>query len=122
MNLVTPKGVSADNMAANRRLAELMGWTEIFDVGGALLGMPPGGNPASRDQAKVPDWTGDWQACGPLMMEYISRARIWRHRAVVGTPRLGCDLVRDPQAGESQAANFRRLVVDAAIADLEARG
>lgn len=107
-------------MDANRRLAELLGWTEIFDVSGALLGTPPGGNPASRDQAKVPDWVNDWNACGPLMIEFISRARFWRHRAVVGTPKLGCDLARDPQAGESPAANVRRLIVDAAIAELEA--
>jgi hypothetical protein len=106
---------------ANRRLAELLGWTEIFDVGGALLGMPPGGNPASRDQARVPDWVGDWNACGPLMMQFVRRMKLWPHRAVVGTSTAGCDLVRDPQRGESDAANFRRLVVDAAIAELEAR-
>lgn len=108
-------------MEANRRLAELLGWTDIFDVGGALLGMPPGGNPASRDQAKVPDWVNDWSACGPLMIQFIRRAKFWPHRAVVGTSTMGCDLVRDPQAGESQAANFRRLIVDAAIAELEVR-
>lgn len=107
-------------MDANRRLAELLGWTEIFDVGGALLGMPPGGNPASRDQAKVPDWVNDWNACGPLMVENITRMRLWRHRAVVGTAKLGSDLVRDPQAGESPAANLRRVIVDAVIAELEA--
>lgn len=56
---------------ANRRLAELLGWTEIFDVGGALLGTPPPGAPACRNQAKVPDWTGDWRDCGPLMTEYV---------------------------------------------------
>lgn len=106
---------------ANRRLAELLGWTDIFDVGGALLGMPPGGSPASRDQAKVPDWVNDWSACGPLMIQFIRRAKFWPHRAVVGTSTMGCDLVRDPQAGESQAANFRRLIVDAAIAELEVR-
>jgi hypothetical protein len=102
-------------------LAELLGWANIFDVGGALLGTPPGGSPASRDQAKVPDWTGDWSACGPLMVQFIRRAKFWPHRAVVGTSTLGCDLVRDPQGGESAAANIRRLIVDAAIAELEAR-
>jgi hypothetical protein len=54
------------------------------------------------------------------MIEFISRARFWRHRAVVGTPKLGNDMARDPQAGESAAANVRRLIVDAAIAELEA--
>jgi hypothetical protein len=108
-------------MHANRRLAELLGWTDIFDVGGALLGTPPGGSPASRDQAKVPDWTGDWLACGPLMIQFVRRVRLWPHRAVVGTSTLGHDLARDPGEGESAAANFRRLVVAAAIAELEAR-
>lgn len=106
----------------NRRLAELLGWTEIFDVGGALLGMPPGGSPVSRDQVKVPDWTGDWRDCGPLMTRFIRRARFWPHRAVVGTTTLGCDLARDPQAGEDGDTNTRCLIVDAAIAELEARG
>lgn len=109
-------------MDANRRLAELLGWTNIFDVGGALLGTPPGGSPASRDQAKVPDWTGDWLACGPLMVQYVRRMKLWPHRAVVGTSTLGDDLARDPQAGESTAVNIRRAIVEAAIAELEARG
>lgn len=58
------------SMKANRRLAELLGWADIFDVGGALLGTPPGGSPSSRDQAKVPDWAGDWRDCGPLIAEH----------------------------------------------------
>jgi hypothetical protein len=54
------------------------------------------------------------------MMQFIRRAKLWPHRAVVGTSTLGHDLARDPGEGESAAANFRRLVVAAAIAELEA--
>lgn len=57
-------------LAANRRLAELLGWSAIVDVGGALLGCPPAGQPACRGQAKVPDWMGDWRDCGPLMVAF----------------------------------------------------
>ena len=56
--------------AANWQLAALLGWTELCQAGGATLGRPPGGAPASRGQARVPDWCGDWDACGPLMLEH----------------------------------------------------
>lgn len=104
---------------ANRRLAELLGWTDIVDVGGAWLGMPPGGSQHSRDQARVPDWVGDWNACGPLMVQFIRRMRLWPHRAVVGTTTVGADLARDTAASESEDARTRRLIVDAVIAELE---
>jgi hypothetical protein len=55
---------------ANRRLAELMGWTNIFQVSGALLGTPPDGAAQSRGQARVPDWNGDWRDCGRLLERY----------------------------------------------------
>lgn len=109
-------------MDANRRLAELLGWTEIVDAGDALLGTPPGRTLHSRDQAKVPDWTGDWNACGPLMVQYMCRIRLWAHRAVVSTGTLRHDLARDPQPGEDADTNARRLIVEAVIAELEARG
>ena len=57
-------------LTANRRLAELLGWTELFEVPGAILGTPPPGEPAGRNQGAVPDWTGDWRACGPLLAEH----------------------------------------------------
>jgi hypothetical protein len=56
--------------AANQRLAGLLGWTELFVAGSALLGRPPSGAPNSRGQAAVPDWCGCWEACGPLMVEH----------------------------------------------------
>ena len=54
-------------MECNRTLAGLLGWTEIVDLGGALLGLPPAGDPQCRGQALVPDWHGDWRDCGPLI-------------------------------------------------------
>lgn len=55
---------------ANKRLAIALGWTEIKEVAGALLGTPPDGAPGSRGQAMVPDWCGDWSACGPLIAKH----------------------------------------------------
>lgn len=114
---------NASSMDANRRLAELLGWTELFKVGGAWLGRPPGGCQKSRDQAKVPDWTGDWRDCGPLMVEHIRRMRLWPHRGIVGTTPSDpqeYDLVRDRERGESRDECTRRLIVDAVILQLEA--
>ncbi len=51
----------------NKTLAQLLGWTDLVELGGSLLGMPPGGAPDSRGQALVPDWLGDWRDCGPLI-------------------------------------------------------
>ena len=56
--------------AANKRLAELLGWTRIAVVGGSLLGTPPAGAAESRGQALVPDWMGDWAAAGPLLAQF----------------------------------------------------
>lgn len=59
-----------NKIAANKRLAELLGWTKIAEVNGALIGTPPAGAAESRGQALVPDWMGDWAAAGPLAAEY----------------------------------------------------
>lgn len=56
-------------MELNSRLAELLGWTNVVDAGGALLDRLPGGAENSRDQAAVPDWAGDWAHAGPLAMQ-----------------------------------------------------
>jgi hypothetical protein len=58
------------NLEANRRLAGLLGWTNIIEVAGALLGTPPAGAPECRGQAKVPDWAGDWRDCGKLVEKH----------------------------------------------------
>jgi len=54
----------------NKTLAQLLGWTNIEEMGGALLGLPPPGKPHSRGQAMVPDWANSWEHCGKLMSEY----------------------------------------------------
>ena len=62
-----------NEIAANKRLAELLGWSNIVEVGGALVGTPPAGAAASRGQAMVPDWLGDWAAAGPLLARFEIR-------------------------------------------------
>jgi len=59
-----------NKIAANKRLAELLGWSRIAEVGGALVGTPPAGAAESRGQALVPDWVGDWTATGPLLAQF----------------------------------------------------
>lgn len=59
-----------NKIAANKRLAELLGWSGLVEVGGSLLGTPPDGAPNSRGQALVPDWMGDWAAAGPLLAQF----------------------------------------------------
>ena len=62
-----------NKIAANKRLAELLGWSNLIEVGGALVGTPPAGAAASRGQALVPDWLGDWSAAGPLLAQFEIR-------------------------------------------------
>jgi len=62
-----------NEIAANKRLAELLGWSNLIEVGGALVGTPPAGSAASRGQALVPDWMGDWAAAGPLLAQFEIR-------------------------------------------------
>ena len=62
--------MSAATLAANRRLAELLGWKNITDAGGTLLGMPPWAIPNARGQAQVPNWAGDWQEAGKLIAQH----------------------------------------------------
>lgn len=62
-----------NKIAANKRLAELLGWSSIAEVGGALVGTPPAGAAESRGQALVPDWLGDWTAAAPLLVQFEIR-------------------------------------------------
>lgn len=55
----------------NWRLAEMLGWTNLTEAGGALLGTPPDGAQSSRGQAAVPNWCSDWAHCGPLLAEHM---------------------------------------------------
>lgn len=57
------------HLDAELALAAAIGWTNLVDVGGMLLGTPPGGAPESRGQAAVPRWTRSWEACGTLMVD-----------------------------------------------------
>lgn len=57
-------------LALNRLLATLLGWSNIIENGGALLGTPPPGEYCVRNQCRVPDWAGDWRDCGPLMVAH----------------------------------------------------
>jgi len=54
----------------NARIAELKGWINIVEAAGALLGTPPKGVNSCRDQALIPNWTGNWKDCGELMVEF----------------------------------------------------
>lgn len=56
-------------MELNKAIAERTGWTELFDAGGVLLGKPPCGFPHGRGQAMVPNWSGNWGDCGPLIAQ-----------------------------------------------------
>jgi hypothetical protein len=105
------------NLDANRRLATALSWTAIHDVGGALLGTPPADHPQCRGEALVPNWTGNWLDCGPLLVEHVHLLEIWSHRLVVGATR-GFDLMSD--RGEGDEA-IMRAIGDGVIAKLEGK-
>jgi hypothetical protein len=71
----------------NRRLATLLGWSNIIELGGALLGTPPAGEPQCRNQAVVPNWAGDWRYCGPLMVEHDCYPEMYQGEIIVQPPR-----------------------------------
>lgn len=117
-NDIKQQAVSLRSHEANRRLAELLGWTELYNAAGTWLGQPPGVSPPSR----VPDWCGDWSACGPLQAQYVRRLYAWPHRAVVGTTPGGpdgYDVMLDRNQGEAGEQLLRRTIVAAVIKHLE---
>lgn len=106
----------------NRRLAPLLGWTNIIELGGALLGTPPAGQPHCRGQAQVPNWAGDWRDCGPLIGQYgmsVGRTAL----DAIATCR-GLDLygpgIEAFADHESEDAAMRSAIVSSVIAKLEA--
>ena len=104
-------------MECNRTLAGLLGWTEIVELGGALLGMPPAGDPQCRGQALVPDWHGDWRDCGPLIaMIGIDIAMWWPHHFEVDGEDVACS------DHASRDAALRHAIVKAAISALHHYG
>ena len=108
-------------MTANRRLAELLGWTDLFEVSGAILGTPPEGPPAGRNHGAVPDWTGDWRACGPLLAAHrmtlggTALDAVARCRSFEGAP--GAAAFADFNTDD---AAVRAAIVAAVVAKLEA--
>ena len=64
------QAVNNEGRELNKKIAELHGWTSLFNIGGALMGTPPDKVPSMRNQALVPDWAGDWKDCGELMAYY----------------------------------------------------
>ncbi|MFZ3286569.1 MAG: hypothetical protein WA191_06935 [Telluria sp.] len=107
------------NNEANRRLAGLLGWTSIVDVGGALLGTPPDGSAQCRGQAKVPDWAGDWRECGPLGSEHqVDLLHSWS--AVYGkweSNRHSRAAVTDDDEGGDNRDEAARLAIVQAVCD-----
>lgn len=59
------------SLKLNQQLAENLGWTNIVDVGGTLLGTPPDGAPNSRGQTMIPNWAGDDATAFQLHCKFI---------------------------------------------------
>jgi hypothetical protein len=105
-------------MELTRRLAGLLGWSELTDAGGALLGRPPGGAENSRGQAAVPDWCGDWSAAGPISAEHEIDI-FHSHSSVRGQ----WDVAQHARANivdDDRDAATREAIVRAVIGKLEA--
>ncbi len=68
-----------NQIKAELQLAIALGWTNLVDAGGTLVGTPPGGGTNSRDQAAVPRWSRDWNACGPLLSTYNMALDVMGH-------------------------------------------
>lgn len=62
-----PADMLTKQLKAEFDLAKALGWTNLVESGGTLLGTPPAGGENSRGQAAVPAWTRDWSACGKLL-------------------------------------------------------
>ena len=61
-------------MFLNKILATKLGWTNIVDVGGTLLGSPPPGIASCRGQAVVPNWTGNDADAFKLMCSNLAKS------------------------------------------------
>jgi hypothetical protein len=55
---------------AEWQLATALGWKNLFNAGGTLVGTPPDGGPRSRGQAAVPRWARDDAASFDLMVQH----------------------------------------------------
>lgn len=101
----------------NRRLAAALGWTNIVDVGNALLGMPPWGTPEARGQARLPNWAGSWKDCGPLLAEHMIGTG---HTTEAVRAALMTGVATVISAGAGRDAALREVIVLAVAAKLEA--
>jgi hypothetical protein len=110
---------TANNLDLNRRLALLRGWTNLTEANGALLGTPPAGAPRCREQAQVPDWAGDWRACGPLIAEQRMSLAATTIDAIAGCHLYGIGSCLLADYADDDAA-MRAAIVTAAIVKLEA--
>ncbi len=106
-------------MNLNKRLAELLGWTSITDVGGALVGTPPAGTPDCRGQAAAPDWRGNDGDSFKLMVEQkISVEQGVDYVCVtVGKITRYCPLIKVCQKRDQAT---RQMIVEVVIKKLEA--
>lgn len=109
---------------ANWALATVLGWKNLFYAGGALLGTPPDGALDSRGHAMAPDWCGNWQPFGELMVTYDRWPAPVAGQADVITvpPRHGvCEPAGFVQVADypSRAHAVRAAVVWAVVAQLE---
>lgn len=119
----TKTTMKAGAMAANRRLAELRGWTKIVAAAGALLGEPPAGAPECRGQALVPDWCGDWRHAGALLAEYrmgLGHSELEAFAGAIGFQRGAVSQYVGAHGCRETA--MRSAIVQAVIYHLEAQG
>lgn len=114
------KTLTKQNMQANRRLAQLLGWTAIFDAGGSLLGTPVDGARHSRGQALVPDWCNDSSACFSLLQRASWELNIANPALLGGADLICIDNIEVTIADHpNQCAALRYAIVLAQIARLE---
>ncbi|MGK5049509.1 hypothetical protein ACQ4WP_26975 [Janthinobacterium sp. GB4P2] len=110
-----------NKIAANKRLAELLGWSNLIEVAGALIGTPPAGAAESRGQAMVPDWAGDWAVIGPLATQHqVDVLHNWGsvHGRWGAGPNCAVRVAVDDIASKRDAATRMALTL-AVIAKLE---
>lgn len=105
-------------LTLNRRLATLLGWSNIIETGGALLGTPPPGEYCVRNQCRVPDWAGDWRDCGPLIGEHHIHLECPVFRVEARCNHGGWVEVEMGDITRDEAT--RQAIVSAVIAKLEA--
>lgn len=108
-------------LEAEKRLAELIGWSQVeFDTfrAGALTGMLPD---KSSFGEIVPQWTRDWNACGPLMVEHGLYPEVYTDAGLefVWIKRSFCKVNVPVSEHPDKDTAVRYAIVQAVIAKLE---